>query len=52
MNIELALRLANLLREFDAELLYTTDDDGIHIRIAGEGDIVFWTAEDLEKAAV
>jgi hypothetical protein len=34
-QLRLAVRLYELLEEFNAELYYTTDDDGIHMSIDG-----------------
>ncbi len=43
-------RLLELLEDFDAEITYTTGDDGLHVKVAG--DELFpgggwWDREDL-----
>ena len=52
-------RLADLCEEYDADIFYTNNDDGIHISLGGEdGEEVFVNsdfgnlAEELRKAAL
>lgn len=49
-QIEFLSRLANLLAEFDAELTYTKDDDGVHVEMDRK-DVCggFHDVDDLRK---
>jgi len=55
MKNEFLEKLASLVERYDVSIYYTTDDDGLHIKIAGDEVFNGWIegkdcAEDIRVA--
>lgn len=51
LNKQIAMldALIGFLVLYEADLTYTTDDDGIHLRVKGKDIATFWGVDDLRR---